>query len=90
MREVGEVMTLPNLRKSSSRMLKVIGGEWHKKDPIPLAFGEDYFMSRLARDLIFSIREKHWCYYDSSDGKGPSGFCVEEAEGYAMAGGPTT
>jgi hypothetical protein len=27
----GEVMTSPDLRESSSRMLKVTGGEWHKK-----------------------------------------------------------
>jgi hypothetical protein len=49
--EPGEVMTSPDLRKSSSRMLKVTEGEWHKNDPIPLASGEDYSMSCLARDF---------------------------------------
>jgi hypothetical protein len=49
--EPREVMTSHDLQKSSSRMLKVNGGEWHKKDPIPMAFGEDYFTSRLVRDF---------------------------------------
>jgi hypothetical protein len=77
--EPGEVMTSPDLRKSSSRMLKVTVGEWHKKDPIPRAFGEDYFTS---------LWEKHWCCCNNSDGKGPPGVCAEEGEGSTMAGGP--
>jgi hypothetical protein len=32
----GEVMTSPELRETSSRMLKVTGGRWNRKDPIPL------------------------------------------------------
>jgi hypothetical protein len=32
-------------------MLKVTRGDWHRKDPIPLASGEDYFTSRLAQDF---------------------------------------
>ena len=49
--ELREVMTSPDLRKTSSRMLKVTGGEWHKKDPIPVVSSKDYFTSRLARDF---------------------------------------
>jgi hypothetical protein len=38
-------------------MLKVTKGEWHKKDLVPRATGEDYFTSRLARDFkIFPYR----------------------------------
>lgn len=47
--DLGEVMTSPNLRDASSQTLKVIGGEWHRKDPILVASGEDNFMSYLAR-----------------------------------------
>jgi hypothetical protein len=32
-------------------MLKVTGGRWHKKDPIPWATGDDYFMSCMAHEL---------------------------------------
>jgi hypothetical protein len=53
--ELGEVKTSPDLRKSSLRMLKVTGGEWHKKYLIHLAFGEDYFTSRLARDFKIDV-----------------------------------
>jgi hypothetical protein len=42
-------MTLPDLRQSSSRMLKVIEGKWHRKDPVSLASSEDYFTPRLAK-----------------------------------------
>jgi hypothetical protein len=31
----GDVMTSPDLWESSSRMLKVTRGEWHKKDHVP-------------------------------------------------------
>jgi hypothetical protein len=34
-------MTSPELRETSSRMLKVIGGRWHRKDPIPRATDND-------------------------------------------------
>jgi hypothetical protein len=38
-------------------MLKVTGGRWHKKDSLPWAVGDDYFTSRLARELkIFPYR----------------------------------
>jgi hypothetical protein len=32
-------------------MLKVTWGRWHRKDPIPRATDDDYFMSRMAREL---------------------------------------
>lgn len=32
-------------------MLKVTGGEWHRKDHVPQAAGEDYFTFCLVRDL---------------------------------------
>jgi hypothetical protein len=47
----GEVMTSLELRETSSRMLKVTWGRWHRKDPIPRATDDDYFMSRMAREL---------------------------------------
>jgi hypothetical protein len=47
--DLGEVMASPDLQDASSRTLKVIGGEWHRKDPILVASGEDNFMSYLAR-----------------------------------------
>jgi hypothetical protein len=38
-------------------MLKVTGGRWPKKVPIPRAAGEDMFTSHMARDLkIFPYR----------------------------------
>jgi hypothetical protein len=47
----GELMSSPKRRETSSRMLKVIGDRWSRNDLIPWAAGEDFFMSRLARDL---------------------------------------
>jgi hypothetical protein len=44
-------MSSPELRESSARMLEVTGGRWPKNVPIPRAAGEDFFMSRMARDL---------------------------------------
>jgi hypothetical protein len=44
-------MSSPKLRESSPRMLKVTGGRWPKNVPIPRAAGEDFFTSRMARDL---------------------------------------
>jgi hypothetical protein len=44
-------MSLPELRESSARMLEVTGGRWPKNVPIPRAAGEDFFTSRMARDL---------------------------------------
>jgi hypothetical protein len=32
-------------------MLKVTEGQWHRKDPIPRAAGDDSFTSRMAREL---------------------------------------
>jgi hypothetical protein len=47
----GGRMSSPELRGSSARMLEVTGGRWPKKVPIPRAAGEDFFTSRMARDL---------------------------------------
>jgi hypothetical protein len=44
-------MSSPELRESSARMLEVTGGRWPKNVPIPHTAGEDFFMSRMARDL---------------------------------------
>jgi hypothetical protein len=52
-----EVMNSPNLRETSSRMLKVTGGQWHRKYPVPRAAGIDYLTSRMAREFkIFPYR----------------------------------
>jgi hypothetical protein len=48
---LGGRMSLPELRESSTRMLEVTGGRWPKNVPIPRAAGEDFFTSRMARDL---------------------------------------
>jgi hypothetical protein len=47
----GEMMSSPELRETSARMLKVTGGHWPRNDPIPREAGEDFFTSRLAHDL---------------------------------------
>jgi hypothetical protein len=47
----GGRMSSPELRESSARMLEVTGGRWPKNVPIPRATGEDFFTSRMARDL---------------------------------------
>jgi hypothetical protein len=44
-------MSSPELRESSAQMLEVTGGRWPKNVPIPRAAGEDFFTSRMARDL---------------------------------------
>jgi hypothetical protein len=44
-------MSSPELRESSARMLEVTGGRWPKNVPIPRTAGEDFFTSRMARDL---------------------------------------
>jgi hypothetical protein len=44
-------MSSPELRESSAQMLEVTGGRWPKNVSIPRAAGEDFFMSRMARDL---------------------------------------
>jgi hypothetical protein len=44
-------MSSPELRESSVRMLEVTGGRWPKNVPIPRAAGEDFFTSRMVRDL---------------------------------------
>jgi hypothetical protein len=44
-------MSSPELRESSARMLEVTEGRWPKNVPIPRAAGEDFFTSRMARDL---------------------------------------
>jgi hypothetical protein len=48
---LGGRMSSPELRESSVRMLEVTGGRWPKNVPIPLAASEDFFTSRMARDL---------------------------------------
>jgi hypothetical protein len=47
----GGRMSSPELRESSARMLEVTGGRWPKNVPIPSAAGEDFFTSRMVRDL---------------------------------------
>jgi hypothetical protein len=47
----GGRMSSPELRESSARMLEVTGGRWPKNVPIPRATSEDFFTSRMARDL---------------------------------------
>jgi hypothetical protein len=47
----GELMSSLELWETSSRMLKVTGGRWPRNDLIPWAAGEDFFTSRLAREL---------------------------------------
>jgi hypothetical protein len=48
---LGGRMSSPELRESSTRMLKVTGGRWPRNVLIPHAAGEDMFMSRMAREL---------------------------------------
>jgi hypothetical protein len=48
---LGGRMSLPKLRESSARMLKVTGGRWPRNVPIPRAAGENIFTSRMAREL---------------------------------------
>jgi hypothetical protein len=43
-------MSSPELRESSTRMLRVTGGWWPKNVPIPRAAGEDFFTSRMVRE----------------------------------------
>jgi hypothetical protein len=47
----GGRMSSPELQESSARMLKVTGGWWPKNVPVPHAAGEDFFTSRMVRDL---------------------------------------
>jgi hypothetical protein len=47
----GGRMSSLELWESSARMLEVTGGRWPKDVPIPCAAGEDFFTSRMARDL---------------------------------------
>jgi hypothetical protein len=46
-----ETMSLPELRESSARMLKVTGGRWPRNVLIPQATDEDMCTSRLAREM---------------------------------------
>jgi hypothetical protein len=48
---LGGRISSPELRESSARMLEVTGGRWPKNVPIPHASSEDFFTSRMARDL---------------------------------------
>jgi hypothetical protein len=48
---LGGRMSSPELQESSTRMLEVTGGRWPKNVLIPRAAGEDFFTSRMARDL---------------------------------------
>jgi hypothetical protein len=47
----GGRMSSPEVQESSARMLEVTGGRWPKNVPIPRAAGEDFYTSRMARDL---------------------------------------
>jgi hypothetical protein len=47
----GELISSPELRETSSRMMKVTGGRWPRNNPIPQVVGNDFFTSRLSRDL---------------------------------------
>jgi hypothetical protein len=47
----GGRMSSPELRESLARMLKVTGGWWPKNVSISRAAGEDFFTSRMVRDL---------------------------------------
>jgi hypothetical protein len=47
----GGRMSSPELRESSERMLEVTGGRWPRNVPVPRAAGEDFFTSRMAREL---------------------------------------
>jgi hypothetical protein len=38
----GELMSLPELRETSSRMLKVTRGRWPRNDHIPWAASDDF------------------------------------------------
>jgi hypothetical protein len=54
---LGGRMSSPELQESSARMLEVTRGRWPKNVPIPRAAGEDFFTSRMARDLkVFPYR----------------------------------
>jgi hypothetical protein len=48
---LGGRMSSPELRESSARMLEVTGGRWPKNVLIPRAVGEDFYTSRMARNL---------------------------------------
>jgi hypothetical protein len=48
---LGGRMSSPELRETLARMLEVTGGRCPKNVPIPRAVGEDFFTSRMARDL---------------------------------------
>jgi hypothetical protein len=48
---LGGRMSSPELRESSTRMLKVTGGRWPRNVLIPWAAGEDIFMSHLACEM---------------------------------------
>jgi hypothetical protein len=48
---LGGRMSSPELRESSARMLEATGGRWPKNVSIPHAAGEDFFTSRMARNL---------------------------------------
>jgi hypothetical protein len=55
----GEMMSSPELRESSVRMLKVTRGRWPRNVPIPWATGEYIFTSRLARDMMIFPYERN-------------------------------
>jgi hypothetical protein len=63
-------------------MLEVTGGRWPKNVPIPRAAGEDFFTSRMARDLkVFPYGAEYCCCCVGSDGEGPSRRCAETPGG---------
>jgi hypothetical protein len=84
-----EVMSSPELRETSSRMLKVIRGRWHRNDPIPRATGDDFFTYRLSRELmIFLYGRNIDAFVLAVMEKDRQGRSTEEAQGPPSTGGP--
>jgi hypothetical protein len=77
----GGRMSSPELWESLARMLEVTEGRWPKNVPIPCAAGEEFFTSRMARDLRVSLRTEYCCCCVGSDEQGPSRCCAEASGG---------
>jgi hypothetical protein len=57
---LGELMSSPELRETSLRMLNVTGGRWPRNDLIPWAAGEDsFYVSIGSRPKDFSLRKEY-------------------------------
>jgi hypothetical protein len=86
-----EVMTSPDLWETSSSVLKVTGGRWHRKDPIPRAAGDDYFTSRLARELkIFPYERNIGAIVSAVMEKGRQEIQQKKTKSPTTASGPTS